>query len=130
MGAWLLRLPVLPFAVGIYLPLWTTAAVFLGGVTRWWLTRGQAPEVAESRREQGILFGSGLVGGAGLTGVLLAMWVFSTGERISGIPPDLSGFSPTVQTIITQALALGTLVAILLYEPPQGDQIERVLAPE
>ena len=35
----LLRLPSLPFAVGVYLPLSTMAAVFLGGMLRWWLTQ-------------------------------------------------------------------------------------------
>jgi len=81
----LFRIPILPFAVGVYLPLYTMAAVFLGGLTRYLLTRDQPPEVAESRREQGVLFGSGLVGGGGLTGVLLAVWVaIRGGEKIEG----------------------------------------------
>ncbi len=59
----LFRIPVLAFAVGVYLPLSTMAAVFLGGLARYVLTRDQIPEEAERRREQGVLFGSGLVGG-------------------------------------------------------------------
>ena len=35
----LFKIPVLAFAVGVYLPLSTMAAVFLGGLTRWLLTR-------------------------------------------------------------------------------------------
>ena len=49
------------------------AAVFVGGFTRWLLTRKQEESEAEHRREQGVLLGSGMVGGEGLTGVLLAM---------------------------------------------------------
>ncbi len=114
LAAWAARLPVLPFAVGVYLPLHTMAAVFLGGVLRWWLGRNQPRDVQERRREQGILFGSGLVGGGGLTGVLLAVWVFSTGERITGIPADFSGLSPLMQSVVTEGLALLTIAAILL----------------
>lgn len=78
--------PVLAFAVGVYLPLYTMAAVFFGGVLRHFLTRKVEEKEAERRREQGVLFGSGLVGGGGLTGVLLATWVgLSGGEKITGI---------------------------------------------
>ncbi|MEM8931111.1 MAG: oligopeptide transporter, OPT family [Acidobacteriota bacterium] len=98
--------PVLAFAVGVYLPLYTMAAVFVGGVLRHVLTRNQPEKEAERRREQGVLFGSGLVGGGGLTGVLLAGWVgISGGRRIQGF--DL-GLSP----IATEVVALVTLAAI------------------
>jgi putative OPT family oligopeptide transporter len=103
----LFKVPVLAFAVGVYLPLSTMAAVFLGGVTRWLLTRNVPEEVAEERRERGVLFGSGLVGGGGLTGVLLAIWVgVRGGRRIVGFPPDLSDFA-------AEALALVAIFAIL-----------------
>jgi len=82
----LFRLPVLAFAVGVYLPLSTMAAVFVGGLARWLLTRKQQEDVAEQRREQGVLLGSGMVGGEGLTGVVLAIWVVAVGggQRIQG----------------------------------------------
>ena len=103
----LLRVPVLPFAVGVYLPLYTMAAVFLGGFLRYLLTRGQSAEEAERRREQGVLVGSGLVGGEGLTGVVFAIWVVARGgERIVGFPPHL-------HPVATEALALVTILAIL-----------------
>lgn len=103
------RIPVLAFAVGVYLPLSTMAAVFLGGLLRFVLTRRQTPEEAERRREEGVLFGSGLVGGGGLTGVVLAMWVGARGGRpIEGFPLALS---PTGQ----QVLALATILAMLAW---------------
>ncbi len=95
------EVPVLAFAVGVYLPLSTMAAVFCGGLLRWLLTRKAPEDVAESRRERGVLFGSGLVGGGGLTGVLLALWVAARGgERIVGFPLDVS---PMVQMVIAAA---------------------------
>ena len=101
------KIPVLAFAVGVYLPLSTMAAVFLGGLTRWFLTRGQEPDEAERRREEGVLFGSGLVGGGGLTGVLLALWVGARGGE------PIRGFPLPFQDVGQQVLALATIVMML-----------------
>jgi putative OPT family oligopeptide transporter len=69
----LLRIPSLPFAVGVYLPVSTMVPVFLGGLVRWWIERRAASkEDRAERRESGILLGSGLVGGEGLLGVAIA----------------------------------------------------------
>ncbi len=107
----LFKIPVLAFAVGVYLPLSTMAAVFIGGLTRHLLTRKQAPEEAERRREEGVLFGSGLVGGGGLTGVLLAIWVVARGgEPIRGFPPDLAPFAQQALALLTIAALVGLLV--------------------
>jgi len=67
------RIPSLPFAVGVYLPVSTMVPVFLGGALRWVMERGAKTEQQRlSRRENGVLFGSGLVGGQGLLGVVIA----------------------------------------------------------
>ncbi len=73
----LLRIPSLPFAVGVYLPVSTMVPVFLGGALRWVMERRAASkEEKAARRENGVLFGSGLVGGEGLFGVVIAAVVF------------------------------------------------------
>ncbi len=67
------KLPSLAFAVGVYLPVSTMVPVFFGGMLRWWLERSaKNDEEKEARRESGVLFGSGLVGGEGLLGVGVA----------------------------------------------------------
>jgi putative OPT family oligopeptide transporter len=107
------KIPVLPFAVGVYLPLSTMGAVFLGGVVRYLVTSNQTPEVAEQRRERGVLFGSGLVGGGGLTGVILAMWVgLRGGERIEGFPPNVAHWVETVLAAMTILLILGCVAYV------------------
>ena len=70
----LLRIPSLPFAVGVYLPVSTMFPVFLGGLLRMGLVRQVEGDPARkrARRDRGILFGSGLVGGEGLIGVVIA----------------------------------------------------------
>ncbi len=69
----LLHIPSLPFAVGVYLPVSTMVPVFLGGLLRCGLEKSTpSREEARLRRERGIIFGSGLVGGEGLLGVGIA----------------------------------------------------------
>lgn len=76
-AAELARLPSLPLAVGVYLPVSTMATVFAGGLLRWVMERRAATDEERlRRREQGVLFGSGLVGGEGVLGVLVAGVVF------------------------------------------------------
>ncbi len=109
----LFKVPVLAFAVGVYLPLSTMAAVFLGGLTRHLFTRNREEGDAEHRREQGVLFGSGLVGGGGLTGVLLALWVaVRGGERIVGFPLDIPDAAGQALAAITILAILGIMVKI------------------
>jgi putative OPT family oligopeptide transporter len=105
----LFRVPVLAFAVGVYLPLETMAALFLGGLARWALTRRQDPAEAERRREQGVLFGAGLVGGGGLMGVLLAVLVGVRGGQ------PIRGFPPTLPDAGHEMLAVATIAAILAW---------------
>jgi putative OPT family oligopeptide transporter len=68
-----LRIPPLPFAVGVYLPVSTMLPVLFGGLLRLFMERRAASkEEKTARRDRGILFGSGLVGGEGLIGVVIA----------------------------------------------------------
>ncbi len=113
----LFKIPVLAFAVGVYLPLSTMGAVFLGGLMRHFLTRERPPEEAERRREQGVLFGSGLVGGGGLTGVLLALWVgIRGGERIEGFPLNLPEPAAQVLALATIGVILAIMAVIATRE--------------
>jgi putative OPT family oligopeptide transporter len=88
----LLRIPSLPFAVGIYLPVSTTFPVFVGGALRWLVERGAADEeTAKARRERGVLTGSGFVGGEGIVGVAIAGTAVLTGRPPAGIGPEWAG---------------------------------------
>lgn len=70
-------------AVGMYLPLETTGAIFLGGVMKWvadqWAKRQKlSPEENAKFAERGTLLASGLIAGEAITGILLAA-LFLTG---------------------------------------------------
>ncbi len=88
----LLRIPSLPFAVGVYLPVSTMTPIFFGGMLRYWMERSaRSAEEAGERRERGILLGSGFVGGEGLLGVGIAGAAFILGRRPEGIGTDWLG---------------------------------------
>lgn len=98
----LLRIPSLPFAVGVYLPLSTFTPLFVGGLLRMFLEkRAENKDEKESRREKGILLGSGLVGGEGLMGVGIAAVAFYKGSAPEGFGFDWAGpLAPFIALII------------------------------
>jgi putative OPT family oligopeptide transporter len=67
------RTPVLAVAVGIYLPLELSVAIFLGGLIAW--AAGQA-----HARHNGLLFAAGLITGEALVGVVLAVPIVLAGD--------------------------------------------------
>ena len=88
----LARIPPLPFAVGIYLPVSTMTPVFVGGLIRLFMERSAADtENSRDRRERGVLFGSGLVGGEGLLGVGIAAYAVYTNSRPVGFGETWAG---------------------------------------
>ena len=64
----------LPFAVGSYLPIATTAPIFAGGLVRWWVERSTGA-AQESDLGAGTLFSSGLIAGGSICGILYAVLV-------------------------------------------------------
>lgn len=66
-------LPMLAFALGIYLPIAINMAVLAGAIAAWIVGRtGGSPQMRELRREQGTLIASGLMAGAAIFGVITA----------------------------------------------------------
>ena len=87
----IIGIPVLPFAIGVYLPVQLNACIMVGGLVRLVLDRirGNA-EKKKAVVNDGILFCSGMIAGEGLVGILLALFaVFGIDKLI-----DLSGFVP------------------------------------
>ncbi|HSB43581.1 MAG TPA: oligopeptide transporter, OPT family [Nitrospira sp.] len=77
------RLPVLAVALGIYLPLKLSAAIFVGGVVSALARRATAKGDDASRR--GLLFSAGLITGEALMGIMLAIPI-----ALAALWPNLS----------------------------------------
>ena len=70
----ILGIPVLPFAVGLYLPIYLSIPMMVGGLVRLYFERRKSDAEEEKKRKtnNGILYCSGLIAGEGLVGILLA----------------------------------------------------------
>lgn len=64
----ILGIPVLPFAIGVYLPVQLNACIMVGGLIRLVLDKKDDFKV-----NSGILYCSGMIAGEGLAGILLAI---------------------------------------------------------
>jgi len=73
----LLGLPVLPIAIGLYLPIHLSTPIMVGGVIRGILDKKQEKlnsSKIKTQIEKGILYASGLIAGEGLIGIILAVF--------------------------------------------------------
>ncbi len=68
-------IPMLAFALGMYLPISINAAVLAGAAVAWLVSKtGGSEKVREARSEQGILIASGLMAGAAIFGIISAVF--------------------------------------------------------
>ena len=68
-----LGLPVLPVAIGIYLPVQLNACIMVGGIIRWFFNRIKNEDCKKKSVNNGILFSSGMIAGEGVVGLLMAI---------------------------------------------------------
>jgi putative OPT family oligopeptide transporter len=71
----IMGLQSLPIAVGVYLPISTSASMFAGGVVRWLVERrmrSSERSIAEVESGPGVLFSSGLIAGGAIAGIAIA----------------------------------------------------------
>lgn len=70
-----LGIPVLPFAIGLYLPIYLSVPMMLGGALRWFLEKRKygSDKDKENVVQSGVLYSSGLIAGEGIVGILLAV---------------------------------------------------------
>ncbi len=67
-------IPMLAFALGMYLPIQITMAQLAGGFTAWIVSRsGKTEAIQNTRREQGTLIASGMMAGAAIVGIISAV---------------------------------------------------------
>ena len=111
----ILRIPVLPFAVGMYLPLSLNAGIMAGGLVRLVVEkkRGLLEEKKKAAIDRGILYTSGMIAGEGLVGILLA--VFAVVEL--DLTKLLGGFSlgQIGAILIFLVVVIGSLFKVTLF---------------
>ena len=72
-----LKVPALPFSLGMFIPLQLNAPLLIGGIVSWFVsTRSKNEEVNKERNERGTLLASGFIAGGALMGVVSAALLF------------------------------------------------------
>ena len=103
----ILQIPVLPVAIGLYLPLELTAAIMLGGAVRYLGDKALFGKRSSST-DSGILFCSGLIAGEGIIGIVLAVLA------VTGVADKLD-LSAGLNTGIVGSLVLLGLMLIAVF---------------
>ena len=127
LGIELMGLQSLPIAVGVYLPISTSSAMFAGGLVRWLVERRKKPgaeSIAEVESGPGVLFSSGLIAGGAIAGIFVAglATVLSTRAaaenvaaadylaHVAGIQSGLGGFATSDLVAILIFFAMGAML--------------------
>jgi putative OPT family oligopeptide transporter len=118
------------FSVGMYLPLETTFAIFIGGLIRGWVDKRTAKrgynEAQKARVENaGVLSASGLIAGEALMGLFIAVVVFVR-DRMENKPefwtvPGFADIAPWL-AIPVFAVLVSYLVLIPLSKAGRADE--------
>lgn len=112
----ILGVPVLPFAIGVYLPVQLSACIMVGGLVRLGLDRMKKKEGKEKERiiSDGVLYCSGMIAGEGLVGILLALFAIGGIDKVI----DLSGklnLSPAVANIGSLVVFALLILSVLKF---------------
>ncbi len=108
----IIGIPVLPFAIGVYLPVQLNACIMVGGLIRLFFDRMKDGKKKDNAISNGILFCSGMIAGEGLVGILLALLaVFNVASLL-----DLSGILnlPTWLSNVGSLVVFGLVIVSLL----------------
>lgn len=110
----ILGIPVLPFAVGLYLPIHLSVPMMVGGMVRLYFDMQKMDEKEKKDKvENGVLYSSGLIAGEGLVGILLAVFA------VFGWDIDMSSVVNlgNIGGIVAFAILTATLVMYINRKP-------------
>lgn len=128
----ILQIPVLPVAIGVYLPIHLSTPLMCGGLLKLYLEKKEHKSAEEKEQQitSGILYSSGLIAGEGLLGILLAVFAVikikgkSIGEMID-ISENLN-LSPQAGNLIGLAFFAALLVTIYMFAIKKHDVKKKV----
>lgn len=128
----ILQIPVLPVAIGVYLPIHLSTPLMCGGLLKLYLEKKEHKSAEEKEQQitSGILYSSGLIAGEGLLGILLAIFAVikikgkSIGEMID-ISESLN-LSPQAGNLIGLVFFAALLVTIYLFAIKKHDVKKKV----
>ncbi len=101
------KVPALPFALGMFIPIELNTPLLVGGFINWFVTsRSKNAETNKARGEKGTLIASGFIAGGALMGVVSALL------RFCGVQFD---YTEWWANPMSQFAALGAYILLVLY---------------
>ena len=102
-----LKVPALPVALGMFIPLQLNMPLLVGGAINWYVTtRSKDKAVNEARGERGTLIASGFIAGGALMGVISALMRFGNLNFVS---------ESWMMNPLSEVVALIAYVLLILY---------------
>ncbi len=110
-----LGIPVLPFAIGLYLPIYLSVPMMLGGAVRWIMEKRKCASDKKKNNavQSGVLYSSGLIAGEGIVGILLA--VLAVIPMGAGYVSDKINISESFNIGSIGGLVVFALILISIY---------------
>lgn len=128
----ILQIPVLPVAIGVYLPIHLSTPLMCGGLLKLYLEKKEHKSAEEKEQQitSGILYSSGLIAGEGLLGILLAVFaVIKINDKSIGEMIDISqklNLSSQAGNLIGLVFFAALLVTIYIFAIKKHDVKKKV----
>lgn len=110
----ILGIPVLPFAIGLYLPIHLSVPMMIGGAVRWFVEKKKKGEEQKRAVENGVLYSSGLIAGEGIVGILLAVFAIINLPNGTNLGDAINTFLPNLIPILQNA-NVGNIIGIIAF---------------
>lgn len=116
----ILGIPVLPFAIGVYLPVQLNACIMVGGLIRLALDKKEMKDAKkkEAMINDGVLYCSGMIAGEGLVGIVLALLaVFGVSDVIDlSSKLHLSAAAANIGSLLVFALVILSVLKFSVWK--------------
>ena len=122
----ILGIPVLPFAIGVYLPVQLNACIMVGGIVRLVFDKMKKEEKEKEKIvSDGILFCSGMIAGEGLVGILLALLAVAGVDKAIDISGILNLTTPWAEigSLVIFALVVLSLLKFSVWRKAKKEQL-------
>ena len=101
------KIPALPFALGMFIPIQLNIPLLVGGAVNWFVTsRSKNEEVNKERGEKGTLIASGFIAGGALMGVVSALMRFAGLNMLN---------NEWLQNSLSEVLSLAAYICLIVY---------------
>ena len=104
-----IKLPALPFALGMFIPMELNAPLVVGGLVAWAVNRHKDPAKAKANNNRGTLIASGFIAGGALMGVVSAVLAFL------GCDWMLTGWLDSMGAVYLGIFAYAAIIAYFIW---------------